>query len=641
MILRRLLLLLVALLVLPDLIVEANIDLDPQYQKLSWFVHITDIHISDWEDSSRETELRTFVTDVLAVIQPEFVLCGGDLTDAKDKNPLVSNGQIISEWETYKNITDARWDNLPWLDIRGNHDTLNVLSRSSEKNHFSNYSVMGREGNLKSYNKRLTSRGQKFNVVAVDATLEVGMNYPFNFVGYLSEEDQENLNNIVENFEKDEIPIFFGHYPTSVIKQSGYIRSLISHGLVYLSGHLHDLAFFRMFNMYTLHHDTDLELELVDWKNNRMFRLLAVDDGKLSFVDVKFGDWPIILVTYPKDTRYMMASKEDYGTYQRNTLRVLVFNNTRLDRVQIAVDGGEAFEASRQGAGPLYLLPWDSTAYTAGVHDVTVTVLSEGGQQKTVSQQFTLAPSEARLLDNGFPNFVLRSSFSVLFQTLYLLTLFLNVILAVSLKIVYHLASTGRLSPRQKRMFLFLCRCSVFRKLVLVVSCDRIFYSLLSYVVYMAVGPWVVGTLVEGHTGAVFAWGSLVNRQLVEVQIPFAFYWLHCCLVHPVMVLVIGQLLDYRNGLTGWLSHILVGLLLLLMTVLSLVTSITFWMEYGVLGFILGPLKTWSYVFYCVMMIVAWRTGEQQLSQGYRRVVISDDNDKKNDDKSPDDENLI
>merc|ERR550517_1666441 len=105
------------------------------------------------------------------------------------------------------------------------------------------------------------------------------------------------------------------------------------------------------------------------------------------------------------------------------------------------------------------------------------------------------------------------------------------------------------------------------------------------------------------------------------------------------MVLVIGQLLDYRNGLTGWLSHILVGLLLLLMTVLSLVTSITFWMEYGVLGFILGPLKTWSYVFYCVMMILAWRTGEVQLTQGFRRVVLSNNNDKKNDDQNPDDVN--
>ena len=109
-----------------------------------------------------------------------------------------------------------------------------------------------------------------------------------------------------------------------------------------------------------------------------MFRLLAVDNGKLSFVDVKFGDWPIVLVTYPKDTRYMMK-KEDYQTgYQHDKIRVLVFNQTGLNRVQISVDGGEAEDASRAGDGPLYVFPWDPSAFSAGIHDLTVTVISQG-----------------------------------------------------------------------------------------------------------------------------------------------------------------------------------------------------------------------------------------------------------------------
>ena len=86
-------------------------------------------------------------------LKPDFVLCGGDLTDAKAKNHIVSDGQIEAEWEIYKNITDTRWNNLPWLDIRGNHDTFGVLSSSSSENYFANYSVMGRQGHLSSYNK--------------------------------------------------------------------------------------------------------------------------------------------------------------------------------------------------------------------------------------------------------------------------------------------------------------------------------------------------------------------------------------------------------------------------------------------------------------------------------------------------------
>ena len=30
---------------------------DPRYSKLSWFVHITDIHISSWEDDTRQSQV--------------------------------------------------------------------------------------------------------------------------------------------------------------------------------------------------------------------------------------------------------------------------------------------------------------------------------------------------------------------------------------------------------------------------------------------------------------------------------------------------------------------------------------------------------------------------------------------------------
>ena len=111
----------------------------------------------------------------------------------------------------------------------------------------------------------------------------------------------------------------------------------------------------------------------------RKFRLLAVDDRKLSFVDVKFGDWPIVLVTYPKDTRYMMESKENYTMgYQHDMIRVLVFNQTRIVLVDISVDGKEAREARRQGDGPLYVVSWNPGTFSVGLHYLTVTVISQG-----------------------------------------------------------------------------------------------------------------------------------------------------------------------------------------------------------------------------------------------------------------------
>jgi hypothetical protein len=44
-----------------------------------------------------------------------------------------------------------------------------------------------------------------------------------------------------------------------------YLRSVVEDGLVYLSGHLHDLAIFHMRDMYTLHEGKHLEIGTDTW----------------------------------------------------------------------------------------------------------------------------------------------------------------------------------------------------------------------------------------------------------------------------------------------------------------------------------------------------------------------------------------
>lgn len=90
--------------------------------------------------------------------------------------------------------------------------------------------------------------------------------------------------------------------------------------IVYLCGHLHTLGGLVP-QMYTMQDEGFAELELADWKDERMlvessysencikysilffmfrFRLLAFDKGSFTFIDVKHGKWPIILVTNPR-----------------------------------------------------------------------------------------------------------------------------------------------------------------------------------------------------------------------------------------------------------------------------------------------------------------------------------------------------
>ena len=577
------------------------------------------------------------MVNTLSTIQPELVMCGGDLTEAKSS--LLKAAQDEAEWQQYRDIVSRRWRNVAWLDIRGNHDNLNVLNRNSSENFYAKYSSMGPQGFLNSYKVSLASRGQKFNIIAVDATWAVGMNYPFNFVGYIDQTEQSSLDGLVSSLKSDEVSIMFGHYPTSVVAQFDYVRSLISRGLVYLSGHLHDLALFRMYQMYSFHDKDNLELELVDWKNNRKFRILAVDHGKLSFTDVKFDDWPIALVTYPKDTKFMMPSKENYSHYEENTIKVLVFHKINISKVIIGIDMETEVEASAVDGGPLYVLPWDAGKFKKGAHRITVKVVDENKTVKEFQQDFTLNSEEADKFSNVMSNFVLRSSFSKLFHWLYGLTLFFNLAIPSAMAVTIYLSQSGKLSSTSRRHIQKFSNCCLVRKLMLVTGHNVICVSLIIFVIYMAVGPWVVGSLVEGRTGAVFAWGVVVDSTLVHSQVPFAYYFVHFGLIHPVVVLAIGHLLDFKYGQMmdvgggagecGIMRHVAISVSLLLMMAFSVFLSLSFWHQFGSLGFLLGPLKTWSYVFYSAMFWLAWRSSADRLAAVHR--VLTKEKEKNED----------
>ena len=66
------------------------------------------------------------------------------------------------------------------------------------------------------------------------------------------------------------------------------------------------------------------------------------------------------------------------------------------------------------------------------------------------------------------------------------------------------------------------------------------------------------------------------------------------------------------------MTHVMVTASLLLMTAGSLFLSFTFWIQFGVLGVFLGPLKTWSYIFYSLMFWLAWRTKPEVLASLHR-----------------------
>jgi len=601
------------------------------YSGLTWFIQISDVHIS-FKHPERTKDFREFVSKYLKIYNPDLVLCSGDLTDAKIKRGM-SSEQVESEWQDYYQSIMTRPSGVPWLDIRGNHDNLNVQNRNSSQNFYRNFSSMGREGNLESYKYTKSIRGKKYNFVALDATLDVGTRFPFNFIGDFSEDQQKRIKQLVGDLNEEEATIFFGHYPSSTVRQKQFLLDTVSGGRVYLCGHLHDL-YFRMHNMYSMHGDETLELELVDWKWNRAYRLLAVDQGYLSHVDVRFGQWPIILPTLPKNSEFLLKTKEpDFDFSKNSEIRTLVFSDVEIKTVTCYINGGSGMTGKMEGKGPLFTCPWNPNNYRIGLHKLKIVAEDTKGRIQTVEHSFTLDKTAAIPFNHFLPSIILGISFSTIFQILYGGSVLLSISFLPLLNLMSKLITQRRLPDLLHRIFHYLVHTCCLRKCLNVTSVKVLFYFFTLYPAFLAVGPWVVGRLVEDSYGAQFAWGTYVDNKVVYNQVGYFKYALQTLFIHPVIILICGHILECRAYSSGerrarcnsMLTHVMMTVLFLAAGYVFLFESIIFWLQFGVLGFILGVITTWGLLFYSAALFWSFRVSKSSV---YTNVIVEDHSKK-------------
>ncbi|ERL88144.1 hypothetical protein D910_05532 [Dendroctonus ponderosae] len=500
---------------------------------------MNDIHISIFRDPSRIAQFKEFCHYTIDRITPKVVLATGDLTDAKTKDAIGSQ-QYESEWRHYRDIL-REFDitsKTVWLDIRGNHDNFNVISVKSKHNYFTNYSVQGRE-HPRSYMAQVKKGNTIYSFVGVDACLEPGPRRPFNFVGVLDEPEVIEINNLIKEIERtgSNYTIWFGHFPTSCILSSGSenVRSLIKkdpNGLVYVCGHLHTLGGLVP-QMYTMQKGGYLELELGDWKDNRMYRLMAIDHGLFSFIDVRHGEWPVVLLTNPKSALFFNPLKESTESMlQSSHIRVLAFSLSRIKIVRVRISQ-ESWTDLKHVKGPLYVTSWDAQKYRNGLQDIEV---------------------HAGLIAQ--PRF------------------------------------RGNLVK------------SWIRKLWILTTVDRIFWPMVLYPLYLIFGPWSIGYIVEDYIGVIFSWGIFVDGaflpgsftyaygfiQMITFQIPLTVILINTVSTrYSQLSLKIGKKVSLRQAICAHLPFCIVF-------IIQVIMAYMFWLAYGTLAFILGPLRTWSLV---------------------------------------------
>lgn len=129
-------------------------------------------------------------------------------------------------------------------------------------------------------NCTFSKKRRLFSIIKIthknQAIFLTGPRRPFNFIGHLDDLEVKELHSLILQTESgpNNYTVFFGHFPTSCILSPGNdnVRDIIGRhkpGLVYVCGHLHKLGGLIP-NMYTLQQAGFLELELGDWKDNRV-----------------------------------------------------------------------------------------------------------------------------------------------------------------------------------------------------------------------------------------------------------------------------------------------------------------------------------------------------------------------------------
>ncbi|XP_040571816.1 transmembrane protein 62 [Lepeophtheirus salmonis] len=568
-----------------------NIAQDPPF----WFLQISDLHLSKFNPKNPDRDLKKFISFVNTQISPGALLVTGDLTDAKSPYGFGSE-QFDVEWRLYHNIMND-FNYTHFMDIRGNHDTFDVPDMEHPRNFFDDYSIQGQSGNSRSYLRIVTHNKKKMCFIGVDATQMPGPKRPFNFIGIIDQDTMSHLKKLSQKASQEcDYVFWFGHYPTSTIYSvnPGIRELMASHGFVYVCGHFHTLNNF-VTKMYSQHSSGLLELELGDWKDNRLFRIMTVDRGTFSFADFRYNsdeeERPYIVVTQPKDASYVLPSKEPIMR-DIDQIRALVFGDAR--DIFAVIENRETnikitVPLHRKNAdSPLFIGNWTSTKdFKHGAHLITVKAKNSKDKVFTASHLFSFDGSGKYF--GIVERILLMSNWITVTQLISgLLTFGLTAILCMA-RVLY--SQKNNLRWLKNRGFFF----NFLKNLLILSSYNELLYPLVIYILYIQFGPWAFGYFISDRIGVLFAWGMIIDGSFLPADTTYLFTIFHAILCEiPLIILLSNSLMRERStkflkflyGESGWVVFMLI----------QFIYIVIFYSSYGLLA-VLGPIRIGTLIF--------------------------------------------
>ena len=357
-----------------------------------WFLHVSDLHIgaSGSTDSSR---LQWLVTTARSVINPQFIVATGDLTDSTNGNWLgMPNGPYQAEWDQYKSIlANAGAGPDFFYDLPGNHDAYS-------DRYFAYYlanSVQGRATGKTQVSWTRQFPFGRYHFLGVNSAGNDGrafsLTFPYGDYAGLDTAELTFINQQLQANSDAALTLVFGHHPVTDTGASDdtwlfyghqeFIQALDQRAAsTYNYGHTHDYsqALFKG-NSYTglmggdgIHY---YNVKSLGKDSGSYYSLVAVDCNGLSSITPSSNAWPVVLITAPVD-RFIGGVVNPYAytvpASSTNPIRALVFDAGTISQVNYRIDGGTTWlPMTRVAANPaLWEATFDASALAAGDHAV-------------------------------------------------------------------------------------------------------------------------------------------------------------------------------------------------------------------------------------------------------------------------------
>lgn len=118
---------------------------------------------------------------------------------------------------------------------------------------------------------------------------------------------------------------------------------------------------------------------------------MAFDHDLFSFVDTTVGKWPLVLVTNPKNAKFLVPTREPTKKMLNSShIRILVFSTARIVSVEVEVDGLAMPTPIAVDNGPLYVSLWQPYDYAVGLHNLNIVAKDGAGRVTIYAQPFSL-----------------------------------------------------------------------------------------------------------------------------------------------------------------------------------------------------------------------------------------------------------